>query len=412
MAVKTITKWSTWLMFIGMSNLLIPNAYAGSTLSAGSSHVCGIKTDSTLICWGKNAHNQATPPEGTFTQVSAGDDSNCALRTDGTLACWGRDSYGETSPPPGYYKQVETGNYHACALDENGVPKCWGSNGEGKIDSLPGPFQQLTLGYSHSCGFKADGTAECWGKSSEGQTNIPADTTFSSIVAGGFCTCGIKTDGIAICWGKTTKSYGYLTQIDFNSSLCGLKVDNTVSCPSMDYVPSDVFSYVTVGGWAGFACGLKTEGLVACWGNNNYGQTTPPKGEDGKPIVFKHKVTPIPPLFTEAELKAKLNEARQACQADPASCGIQINPDTELEQAREAGRQTAIASCQANPAACDIVIPADIAAAIGTDLSLHVYKMQYQTLIGTSILWADLIFGGQNEQGELIWILRDYGEVK
>ena len=387
-----IFKWLTSLLLIGLSScfLLLPNAYASGTLSAGLYHVCGIKADSTLECWGVNAQNRATPPEGTFTQVSSGYQSNCALRTDGTLSCWGGDTAGEISPPSGYYKQVEIGRSHACALNENGVPKCWGGNGDGKIEALPGPFQQLALGDYHSCGLKADGTVECWGNNNSGQTDTPADTTFSNITAGNQTTCGIKTDGVAICWGNTNNSYGYLTQIDFATStnhLCGLKVDNTLSCPSMDSVSDDVFSYISAGGASTgfrFACGIKIDGSVACWGGEDSGNValTPPKGENGEDIVFKHEVIPPTQGFTQADIDATYEAGRQACIANPSSCNIAISPEPE------------------------------IAAFIGTDLSLHVSKMEYKSLTGTSILWADLIFSGENEQGKLMWILGDYGTVE
>jgi len=383
-----IFKWLTSLLLIGLSSyfLLLSNAYAGGTLSAGLYHVCGIKADSTLECWGNNGNNEATPPEGTFTQVSAGFRFNCALRTDGTLACWGKDEFGETSQPPGYYKQVEAGGYHACALDGNGVPKCWGNNNSGQVvPSLPGPFQQLALGDAHSCGLKADGTVECWGSNEDGQTDIPADTTFSSITGGHQTTCGIKTDGVAICWGATDNSYGYLTQIDFTLnyySLCGLKVDNTPSCPSMISPDEKFSSVITEYAHGSFACGIKTDGLVVCWGEKHSGRTIPP--ED---ILFKHEVIPPAPCspapcFTQADIDATYEAGRQACIANPSSCKIAISPEPE------------------------------IAAFIGTDLSLHVSKMEYKSLTGTSILWADLIFSGENEQGKLMWILDDYGTVE
>lgn len=307
MIVKTISKWSA---FIGMSSLLIPSAYAGSVLSAGTDHVCGIKDDNTLICWGDNSDNQADPPDGTFKEVSAGFYFNCALSTEGKIECWGRDTSGETSPPSGKFIQIETGGNHACALAASGAPICWGSNTSSQVSYPPGPFLQLTLGDAHSCGLKADGTAECWGNGKQGQANIAADT-FSSIVAGFQTTCGIKTDGVAICWGYTENSYGYLTQIDFalQSSpdredyiLCGLKADKTLSCPSLDAVPSGVFSYVTVGGhyysvkdygghryyeFLGFACGIRENGVVACWGENHNDRATPPVG-----VALKQPNTP------------------------------------------------------------------------------------------------------------------------
>jgi hypothetical protein len=374
MIVKTISKGSIWLVFIAVSSLSIPSAYAGNILSAGIDHVCGIKDDSTLICWGDNSQNQADPPDGTFKEVSAGFYFNCALSTEGTIACWGRDTAGETSPPPGKFIQIETGGNHACALAASGAPICWGANANSQVSYPPGPFQQLTLGNAHSCGLKADGTVECWGNGNSGQANIAADT-FSSIVAGYQTTCGIKTDGVAICWGKTEQSYGYLTQIDFGvygydgvGVFCGLKADKTLSCPSLDAVPSGVFSYVTVGGIAlcykdcgrswqkfrleSFACGIRENGVVACWGKNHNDRATPPVG-----VALKQPTGFTPPSNT-------------ACS----------NGET--------------------------------VAVIGEDLSLHVSKAQYKTLTGTQILWIDLTFGGQNEQGDLMWILSDYGEVK
>jgi len=382
MIVKTRFKWSIWLIFIALSSLLIPSAYAGSILSAGVDHVCGIKDDSTLICWGDNSQNQADPPDGTFKEVSAGFYFNCALSTEGTIACWGRDTSGETSPPPGQFIQIEVGGNHACALAADGAPICWGANESSQVSYPPGPFQQLALGDAHSCGLKADGTVECWGDGSKGQANIAADT-FSSITAGYQTTCGIKTDGVAICWGKTEKSYGYLTQIDYgvvgpaeghqhdtgSPILCGLKADQTLSCPSLESVPSGVFSYVTAGGinicyddcgsrantqsWRfdSFACGIRENGVVACWGVNRNDRATPPVG-----VALKQPTGFTPPSNT----------------------------------------------CSTGEAIADI----------GTDLSLHINRMRYKTLTDTSILWADLVFGGQNEQGDLIWILSNYGEVK
>ncbi len=379
MVVKTISKWSMWLGLIGMSSLLIPSVYAGNILSAGTDHVCGIKDDSTLICWGDNSQNQADPPDGTFKEVSAGFYFNCALSTEGTVACWGRDTAGETSPPPGQFIQIEIGGNHACALDASGAPICWGANGSSQVSYPPGPFQQLTLGDAHSCGLKADGTVECWGDGTSGQANIAADT-FSSIVAGYQTTCGIKTDGVAICWGRTEKSYGYLTQIDFSvlggaawsygdAIFCGLKADKTLSCPSLNTVPSGMFSYVTVGGdvhyydppgynndksyFFAFACGIRENGVVACWGENHNDRATPPVG-----VTLKQPTGFTPP------------SSNTACSS---------NGETVV---------------------------------IGEDLSLHVSKAQYNTLTGTQILWIDLTFGGENEAGDLTWILSDYGEVK
>ncbi|MGB6895137.1 MAG: RCC1 domain-containing protein, partial [Dehalococcoidia bacterium] len=66
------------------------------TVSAGSFHTCGVRTDGSLACWG-NEYAVATPPAGTFTAVSAGDNYTCGVRTDGSLACWGDNDYGQAT---------------------------------------------------------------------------------------------------------------------------------------------------------------------------------------------------------------------------------------------------------------------------------------------------------------------------
>lgn len=408
-------------MLIGISNLLVFNVQAGSTLSAGVYHVCGIKNDdSTVLCWGDNSKGQTDAPGGTFLEISAGYWFNCGLKSDYTIVCWGKDIAGETSPPGDtipkgkQFTQIETGAYHACALQSDGNVRCWGNNSNSQSVYLPGPFKQLALGDSHSCGLRNDGSVECWGYDGNGQASTPSDT-FTSIVAGYRTTCGVKEDEVAVCWGYNSKTYGYLNDIAVsiygdndgtaNQSknapiigFCGIRADNTVSCPDMDTVPSGKFSAIVTSGdethpchqfcgqlnamhhyeFRGFACGIRENNLVACWGYNTKGRATPPVG-----VEIKHFVEPPPPppSYTQADLDKVRQEAQSACKANPAFCGID-----------NSGEATA--------------------AVINQDLSLHVSKAEYNTLTGTRILWVDLIFGGTNEEGNFMWILSDYGEVK
>ena len=42
---------------------------------------------------------------------------------------------------------------------------------------------------------------------------------------------------------------------------------------------AEEFISVSAGGWGHHTCGVTTDGTVACWGNDGYGQSTPPSGE-------------------------------------------------------------------------------------------------------------------------------------
>jgi len=129
-----------------------------STITAGGYHSCGIKTDSTLSCWGFNNAGQTVTPAGTFTQVAGGGYHSCGRKTDGTLACWGDNTYGQAAPPAGTFTQVATGGIHTCGVKSDGTATCWGSNGFSQTIAPAGSFLQVAGGGGHNCGLKTDGT--------------------------------------------------------------------------------------------------------------------------------------------------------------------------------------------------------------------------------------------------------------
>lgn len=359
------------ILCFGWFSVFSHYSHAGSTLSAGYHHVCGIKTDGNIACWGDNTHNQTQAPGGQFTQIGAGNWFNCGLRVDGSVVCWGQDTVGETSPPAGSFIQVDVGGSHACALYADGNPVCWGANGSGQASPPPGPFKQLALGNEHSCGLTPNGTISCWGSNSKEQSKEVSDMVY--VTAGSNTTCGIKNDGTASCWGEFSGSYGYLSQIDFSlwgtgsyvSSdyqsflFCGLRSDYSISCPSSTAAPTGRFTYVTVGASGerrcgsnsctnyrhSFACGIRENGLVACWGENVNGRTTAPVN-----IEFKQPIQ-----LPQPEAIAILRE----------------------------------------------------------DLSMELRRLNYQPLGGPSQdLWANLRSLGQDEQGRFLWELVDYGVLR
>ncbi|WP_413559506.1 Ig-like domain-containing protein [Bdellovibrio sp. HCB209] len=94
------------------SSVSIPTAILGgetySSISAGSSHNCGVTSSGQLKCWGYNGSGQlgdgtyvakssptAVSASGdTYTGVAAGS-STCGILQSGLLKCWGADSYGQ-----------------------------------------------------------------------------------------------------------------------------------------------------------------------------------------------------------------------------------------------------------------------------------------------------------------------------
>ena len=63
----------------------------GITVSSGGMHSCALhKTAGSILCWGDNEHDQASPPTtGTYTAIASGETHTCAIRSDGNVVCWG-----------------------------------------------------------------------------------------------------------------------------------------------------------------------------------------------------------------------------------------------------------------------------------------------------------------------------------
>ena len=104
-----------------------------ASVSAGSSHTCGMMRDDSVhlasprslgqrrrcphlrdrdgavACWGDDRTGRATPPDGEFASVSAGGVHTCGVKRDGSVACWG-----QATPPAGEFASVSAGGLHTC----------------------------------------------------------------------------------------------------------------------------------------------------------------------------------------------------------------------------------------------------------------------------------------------------------
>ncbi|MDD9971107.1 MAG: hypothetical protein OXR73_33020 [Myxococcales bacterium] len=91
----------------------VPALSTVSDVAAGRGHVCTIRPDRLIHCWGDNTHGQAVPgdsrefipvPTGIVPitdamDVEAGDDFTCVRRWSGRVTCWGNDTEGQLGEP-------------------------------------------------------------------------------------------------------------------------------------------------------------------------------------------------------------------------------------------------------------------------------------------------------------------------
>ncbi len=135
-------------------------------------HTCALRQDDTLYCWGQRTdgrlgvgedidYEQALVPnlvaEGTeleqgWTTAAADGRHSCGVRTDDSLWCWGRNEDGELgigdeeledawspvqveagSELESGWASVKAGLYFSCALRDDHSLWCWGRSGNGRL---------------------------------------------------------------------------------------------------------------------------------------------------------------------------------------------------------------------------------------------------------------------------------------
>jgi len=315
-------------------------------LTAGASHTCAIMTSGSTYCWGANGNGQLGAVTGNtnsdsiaalvrdgdkpaginFVTVSAGSSHTCGITSDSLAYCWGYNGNGQlgngsvaASPTPVLvsgnlrFKSISAGGNHTCAVTGNGSTVatksqvyCWGYNGQAQLgdsasattsnipvrvrwpDALKNnaavdtgvKVLQVTAGGNHTCAIVATFAAYCWGynyygqlgdgavliSGGQGANRVAPGTTagpfaWGSISAGGSYTCGVlRANGNIYCWGEN-----YYGTLGDNTGGVFSEADNK-SSPVL--VNSLSWSSVSAGSL--HTCGI-LGGAAYCWGYNGNG---------------------------------------------------------------------------------------------------------------------------------------------
>ena len=132
-------------------------------------HACGLRTDGTVICWGRGCSRTACRSSREWSRssppfyVSVGGRNYCALRTDGTIFCWGGSRGLGSRPPAGIFTALSAADHHACGLRTDGSIACWGSDGKRRATPPGGSYVAVSTGALHTCAVRIDQTLICWG---------------------------------------------------------------------------------------------------------------------------------------------------------------------------------------------------------------------------------------------------------
>lgn len=276
-------------------------------VAIGADHVCAIKADQSVWCWGHNKWGQlgdgtnadeSSPVQvGTFhaTTIGAGSAHTCAIAPDGSVWCWGFNLDGQlgdgtttNQPSPVQVAsmttatEVRAGDLFTCARATNGAAWCWGhgvwgERGDGTTTLMSPPVQVVTVGNSVeqlgarlnlACASETDGGLACWGLGTLGDlgddagiqptpANVQGLPSVQSIAVGGAHVCALDGSGTAFCFGDNAVG-----------SIGG----TWSSGPTPRQVAGLPTSVKQLAAGGAHTCALASNGAISCWGQNTTGQ--------------------------------------------------------------------------------------------------------------------------------------------
>ena len=277
-----------------------PTGRTVEDIEAGGQHTCVLFDDGSMTCWGENAEGQlgmgnttdlgsqadqvgdsvsyvSLPTGSSVTSMALGAAHTCVLFSDGNVTCWGDNAYGQlgigstndigdgtgemgdsltniTWPTGRSAVDITAGDGFTCAHLDNNDVICWGRNDVGQLgrgnalnygDSSGETISSLSAvdfgwqadgidaGRDHICVFSRPSAVKCWGGGDEGQLGAPVTPAGPN-----------RGDGIN----------------EMGSSVP--RVDLSSGQPNPDQI--QVGSY--------FACYMKTNSEIKCWGDASNGR--------------------------------------------------------------------------------------------------------------------------------------------
>jgi alpha-tubulin suppressor-like RCC1 family protein len=258
-------------------------------IAVGEQHALALKSDGTVVAWGGNDFGETTIPNGlgSVARIAAGNHHSIALRSDGTVVAWGDNAYGQTSVPAGLRNvtAISARGYHTVGLKEDRTLVAWGSNfsNESIVPPNLGGIAALAAGATHNLAVKNPrlltransfpllrptrmGTPVTWG---QGAPTVPSGLTHVVAAEPGVY---LESDGTVV--GSIS-----LTNVTIIKHFAAVQTDGTVV--TWGNAPKPPPGVVAVDVDCGDHClALNADGTVVGWGANEFGQSTPPLGQN------------------------------------------------------------------------------------------------------------------------------------
>ena len=288
----------------------LPGSAATPTVAAGSQFALGLKSNGTVVSWGRNAYGQLGNGQAALRSVpakvdgidqvvalAAGGYFTLGLRADNTLWAWGSNHSGQlgdaTTQSKAYPVRVDgisgtivsvaAGGEFALALTADGKLWAWGYGGNGQlgtgdrtsrttatlVSGLPADVRTMAAGAHHSLAITVDGSVWAWGSNAYGQlgngttddaltpgkiTALPDTIAISTF---GYSNLALDKDGRVWAWGKG--GWGALGDGSFDDR-------------SAPFVVPDLPPIEAIKAGNAVSVAVDAEGGVWVWGDNEFGE--------------------------------------------------------------------------------------------------------------------------------------------
>ncbi|MEA2025845.1 MAG: RCC1 domain-containing protein [Chloroflexota bacterium] len=192
--------------------------------------------------------------------AAAGSDLLCGIRADESLDCWGRSSISVADHPAGPFSGVSAARRAACGLRGDQTMQCWGRwysdvDHRSRVVAPAGTYSKVDLAEEQACALGTDGRVTCFGRFDEARSLpgvMPIEGTFRDVAA---------------------------IHDDFGG--CGIRTDGTIACWGDDTwgqasPPAGMFTAIAAGRMT--LCAIRSSGDLQCWGRGLYGAAEPPPG--------------------------------------------------------------------------------------------------------------------------------------
>jgi hypothetical protein len=152
----------------------------------------------------------------------------------------------------------------------------------------------IAVGERVVCMLRRDGRLVCWGRNNPLHIDAVArepNHDFVQVVAADESVCALRKDGSHRCWGKQLDASASPQPLQLLAAgpgerLCGVAPDGVIACVGADDFgqttgptadPGHDVKQLSLG--RDHSCGVRASGAIACWGRDDYGQVSGPMNE-------------------------------------------------------------------------------------------------------------------------------------